>query len=85
MYRAPDERGVEGAAPRVGGIDDGVPLPIACQILAAYIDGEVAEPTGDLCRQLFVCGEGVGPESVNGCGHSSAAVELQRHIELPES
>ena len=54
MYGAPQHRWVKSPAPWVGSIDDGLMLTEACQVLATYIDREIAEPACDLCAQLLL-------------------------------
>ena len=71
-YGTPCKRGVEARAPRVGGIYDGGVLPFACEVLSAYIYGEVLEPPCDLSTELLVWLEARLPQrcAVGGCGRS---------------
>ena len=84
MNWSPHHRGVEGAAPRVGSIDDGLFLAEACEVLATDIDGEMTEPAGDLCRHLLVTMEVLVPKPIDRGRHASATVQLQRGIKLPD-
>ena len=45
----------------------------------------MAEPAGNLCRHLFVSLEAIVPKAINGRGHTSATIQLQRGIKLPET
>ena len=45
----------------------------------------MAEPTGDLCRHLFVGLEALVPEAVDGCWHPPSPIQLQGGIKLPEA
>ncbi len=58
------------------------------EVFAAHIHREMAELAGNLCAQLLVSLETAVPRwRAVGCdvgvGHSSAAVQLQRHVKLP--
>ena len=61
LHWAPHHRGVEGATPWVDSIDDGLLLTEARQVLTSDIDGEMTEPSRNLCRHLFVGTEAAVP------------------------
>ena len=45
----------------------------------------MAEPAGNLGRHLFVSLEAIFPQAINRRGHTSATIQLQRGIKLPEA
>lgn len=85
MNRAPYHCGVEGTAPWVGSIDDRLFLTETRKILATDIDGEMAEPARNLCRHLLVATEPTLPKTINGCRHTSATIQLERGVKLPDA
>ncbi len=45
----------------------------------------MAEPARNLCRHLLVATEPTLPKTINGCRHTSATIQLERGVKLPDA